>query len=251
MDALEFDAVAYDFDGTIAKTNDIHSQARLEAFSLYGEEQGDERYGQIPHEIHAEAHYHGHHSIEIIAWVLYKAGITAEIDYLAAKPIRDIKTDLYWEMARQGLPAIPGALDFIYVAGMYWPDKQGIVTSAYIEHEIHPFFNRYGLGPDFPDSRIVTVDDFLNVDGSVDMTHQKPAPDPYNLIIERFEIEPARLLAFEDNSRGIQSAKASGSFVIGLATTHTRAEIAQFRPEATPHIIASGFDEVSEMLVGV
>ncbi len=244
----DFDAVAYDFDGTIADTRDIHTQARLEAFEQYGNEHNDERYANIPERIHAEAHFHGHHSIEIIAWVLYKAGITTEIDLKAAKPVRDLKTDIYYDKATQGLPPMPGALDFIYRGGILWPGMQGIVTSAYREREVTPFIDKYSLRQDFSHDHIVTADDFLTNSGDIDLLKQKPAPDQYNLIIERFDIEPARLLVFEDNSRGMKAAKAAGAFVIGVATTHTPQEIKTFETDALPDVIAEGFNHANELL---
>lgn len=62
---------------------------------------------------------------------------------------------------------------------------------------------------------------------SKDVQYGKPAPDPFLLAAQRLGIAPNQCLAFEDAPSGIQSAKAAGMTVIGLATTHAAEDLRQ------------------------
>ena len=57
---------------------------------------------------------------------------------------------------------------------------------------------------------ILTRDDVLN---------PKPFPDIYKLASEKLDIPPENLIAFEDSETGIQSAKSTGIFCVGVKTT--------------------------------
>jgi len=49
----------------------------------------------------------------------------------------------------------------------------------------------------------------------------KPAPDLYNLVCEYFEINPEKLLVFEDSSNGILSAYNAKARVVAVPTRYT------------------------------
>jgi HAD superfamily hydrolase (TIGR01509 family) len=51
---------------------------------------------------------------------------------------------------------------------------------------------------------------------SDDVAASKPAPDIYLLVCERLGIPPADVLALEDSSAGVSSAKAAGLTVIAV-----------------------------------
>jgi len=212
LDLRDFDALALDFDGVMAASQPVHTEARLQAFKGRAQETGDQRYIRISDEIHTEAHRHGQRSVEIIAWVLKQAGITSTIDYGAAQPIVDRKNQLYWQAAANGLPPVPGVLDFIRRVSIRTSLETGIVTTGSRTREVLPFLEAHGLGRFFYNRHIITHED---------TTHTKPHPEPYDLFIDRAEVEPARVLAVEDSAQGIESAKKAGTFVVGLATTCT------------------------------
>jgi HAD superfamily hydrolase (TIGR01509 family) len=46
--------------------------------------------------------------------------------------------------------------------------------------------------------------------GAQHVTHSKPHPEPYLRIAERFKVEPAECLVFEDSEVGIVSARGAG-----------------------------------------
>lgn len=58
--------------------------------------------------------------------------------------------------------------------------------------------------------------------GADDVTHAKPAPDPYLDACARLDADPARSTAVEDTRVGVASATAAGLFTVGVLRAHTR-----------------------------
>jgi HAD superfamily hydrolase (TIGR01509 family) len=54
------------------------------------------------------------------------------------------------------------------------------------------------------------------------VTRKKPAPDVYNLALERLKLPAEDCIAFEDSEIGVQSARAAGICTIAVATRWTR-----------------------------
>jgi HAD superfamily hydrolase (TIGR01509 family) len=53
------------------------------------------------------------------------------------------------------------------------------------------------------------------------VARKKPAPDIYNLALERLGVAPERAIAFEDSAIGVDAAKAAGLFVIATPSLWT------------------------------
>jgi mannitol-1-/sugar-/sorbitol-6-phosphatase len=62
---------------------------------------------------------------------------------------------------------------------------------------------------------------------SDDVTNGKPHPEPYLKGAERIGFPPSECLVIEDAPAGIQSARAAGSKVIGLASTYPLERLSQ------------------------
>ena len=58
-----------------------------------------------------------------------------------------------------------------------------------------------------------------------DVTHGKPAPEPYLLGARRLGLEPGACIVVEDVAAGVRSGKAAGARVLGLARTVSEAEL--------------------------
>jgi sugar-phosphatase len=71
-----------------------------------------------------------------------------------------------------------------------------------------------------------------------DVTHGKPDPEPYLKGAERLGFAPADCLVVEDAPAGIQSARAGGMKVIGMASTYAADKLAEA-------------DEVVQKLAGI
>jgi sugar-phosphatase len=58
-----------------------------------------------------------------------------------------------------------------------------------------------------------------------DVARGKPAPDPYLIGAARLGVPGERCIVIEDAPAGINSGKAAGMRVVGVASTHSRAEL--------------------------
>ena len=61
-----------------------------------------------------------------------------------------------------------------------------------------------------------------------DFTKGKPDPDCYLMGMARFGCTREETLVFEDSVNGLRSGRASGAFVVGLATTNPHEIVAQY-----------------------
>lgn len=58
------------------------------------------------------------------------------------------------------------------------------------------------------------------------VTRSKPDPEPYIVGARAVNVAPSRCIVFEDSFSGMQSGRAAGAAVVGLATTNSRESIA-------------------------
>jgi beta-phosphoglucomutase len=90
------------------------------------------------------------------------------------------------------------------------------VVSAALRAEIDPVLASADLATTFT---VVLSQD--------DVTRGKPDPQPYLLAAERLGLDPGELLVFEDTDVGVASAKAAGTYVVGLTRTLGAERMAQ------------------------
>lgn len=98
--------------------------------------------------------------------------------------------------------------------------KTAVVTSSnQIKME-----NVYRCHPEFKSlfDRILTSEDF---------TKSKPDPECYLTAMQILEVQPDETYVFEDSINGLNSAKASGAHVVGLATSNPTEVIAPLSDE--------------------
>jgi len=175
-----FDALVFDLDGTLADTMPLH----LDAWELTAQQFGfafDRDYfynlGGIP----------TRETLEIIAKTHNRP---LDIDLAAA-----YKTEKYLSI-RDNFGVIAETRDLVLKNNGRLP--VGIATGSSREGALFTL-NKIGL-TQFIDT-LVSSDDVLNF---------KPAPDTFAKVAERFKIDPAKCLAFEDTKIGYQSASAAG-----------------------------------------
>lgn len=63
---------------------------------------------------------------------------------------------------------------------------------------------------------------------SEDFTKSKPDPQCYLIAARQLGCRPEECAGFEDSINGLKSVKAAGMFVVGLATTNSKAVVAQW-----------------------
>lgn len=235
INAENFDAVAFDFDCTLADSFSTHMKARMEAFK----EQG---YGHITEAEHAKGHTYGTTSPSIIGGILKSTGVINSEANVNEDPvvgaILDIKMQKYSEIVQKGVDPIPGAIEF--VANLPKRYKLAIVTTASLT-DVLPFLEKHDLRRRFNEELLITEET-----AAAESLELKPAPDEYELARKRLGIEePARMLAVEDSTAGIESAKRAGATVLALLTTNSREVLEAMPEELKPDYIVKDFTEVS------
>ena len=114
-----------------------------------------------------------------------------------------------------------------------------------------PFVPAQAMKRHFPDEHIVAIDS---------VTHPKPHPEAFELAaaaldLSEEELARGRIFAFEDDPRGIMSAKAARYrkngkdyplFVCAITTRYTRAQLEAL--EVPPDLIADSFNEFARLL---
>jgi len=144
---------------------------------------------------------HGVRTVEVIRRVAPHLDAEAEAAAIESHEASD----------QRGVVVMPGALDFVKSI----PDSRwGVVTSG--TRPLAQNRLRY-CGLPVPDA-LVTSDDVVN---------GKPDPEPYLTGAERLGLRPEECLVIEDAPAGIQSARAGGMKVIGLASTYVSERLAE------------------------
>ena len=121
---------------------------------------------------------------------------------------------LYQYESRMTYDYVPGVLDFL--ADLRRHDvRTAVVTSSNARKMAAVYRHR----PEIPAlfDRILTAEHFQR---------SKPDPDCYLLGMRLLDATPAETCVFEDSFNGLEAGMASGAFVIGLATTNPRGDIA-------------------------
>ncbi|WP_024288907.1 HAD family phosphatase [Cellulomonas sp. KRMCY2] len=178
-----------DLDGTLVDSEPIHRAAYAEYFAGRG--------WQVPDSVVQQ--FSGRRAAEVFAtlegpWAgqdpdLLTEGIIAVLRRTTARPIAvPGARELLWECAAAGLPV-------------------AVVTSARRE------WVRAVMGHLVDDGRTVPVV------AAEDYQHGKPDPEPYRLGAALLGLPPGGLVAAEDTSAGIASARSAGvGYVIGVST---------------------------------
>lgn len=111
---------------------------------------------------------------------------------------------------------IPGVIDFLLLLRHHTVPTCLVTSSNHDKmdsvYRQHPEFKSYF-------SYILTSEDFRR---------SKPDPDGYLQAAARCHANPVNCVGFEDSFNGLQSVRASGMMVVGLATTHSADDILPF-----------------------
>jgi beta-phosphoglucomutase-like phosphatase (HAD superfamily) len=200
-----FDAVAFDFEGTLADTIPTHHATRIEAFRQHG-------FGYITREQHEMGSTYGSSHFDIVGGILYAAGeIDNKIPFHKNQIVLDVidtKRHLFKIAADEGFDAIPGAIDFLKAITSPFIGQLAIVTSSE-EEFVSPFLKRYGLSTYFSQQLIIGHESVITEGLQV-----KPSGDPYLLATRRMHAN--NMLVFEDTVSGVESAKKANTTVIAL-----------------------------------
>jgi HAD superfamily hydrolase (TIGR01509 family) len=150
----------------------------------------------------------------------YIGGVAEKYGIRLTMP-RDKETtyDIYLDIIRGRLHALPGAVDYIRQArgrGL----KVAVATSA-DTRKMEGNLKEIGL-PQSTFDAIVTGND---------VRRKKPDPQIFLLAAERLGLAPAECLVVEDAVNGIKAAHAAGSRCLALSTTFPADELKKYSPE--------------------
>ncbi len=187
------------------------------------------------------------HSLEGAVWhLLFTAGVVdTDVIDPNSQLLQEIvtrKDELYETLLRTEGKPLPGAIEFVH-----WLGEQGLadhmaIASTAIRRDIDIFLGMTGLGQYFPSERIIAKDS---------VSHTKPHPEAFDNAFLSLGLQDnarGQVLAFEDNPRGIASAKGAGLYACAITNVYLREVFAT--SETPPDLIADSFQEFREVLSG-
>ena len=201
-------ALIFDVDGTLADTEELHRQAFNEAFFACGLQW---RWGPA---LYADLLQVTGGKERIGAYLSQQRIAAAERGRLLRliPQIHATKTRLYLELVAQGRLRPRAGVRRLMKEARSAGLKLAIASTTSPENVqslLRASFGADSLG-------------WFNVIATGDVVrHKKPAPDIYNLALERLGVAPQRAIAFEDSAIGVRAAKAAGLFTVATPSLWT------------------------------
>ncbi len=246
--------VVYDVDDTLLNSqpdpgnplSNLHQVSRLEALYKVAEELGGDYLSLL--QVQAQENFDSFaaspvHTVSGAFFTLLKNRglMTGDIDphNPIIKRLVELKDDAYGKLltvhGRPVLGADSFVRDFSHTFGL--DDKNAIASTA-ILRDIKTFLRMHDLAPLFPDERIIDASR---------VTHPKPHPEAFDKAFQSLSLpEHARrsTIAFEDDPRGMLSARKAGLYICAITTRYSADFLASI--EAKPDYIASSYAEFRE-----
>jgi beta-phosphoglucomutase-like phosphatase (HAD superfamily) len=184
------------------------------------------------------------HTLQAAVWqTLIMTGEVPDTDIDPAHPLLNemmtLKDELHEVVLRERGEEVPGATAFVRQLAVAGLEGKIAIASTACHRDIDIFLAMSGLDVLFPDDKIISRERF---------THGKPHPEAFNLAFAALHLpESARpnVVAFEDDPRGVMSAKAAGLFTCGITTRFSREELGAL--SVPPDLIADSYQEFAEL----
>lgn len=186
-------------DGVIVDTNPHHRTAWREYYQRNGRTLSDEDFVQ---------YISGKHNSAIVAHLFANQTLTPD----KVLQLGNEKEVLFRELYRPVITPVAGLIAFLKTlkeAGI----RTAVATSAPVEN-LDFVMDALGIRHYF--------DALLNESM---VSRPKPDPEIYQKAMALLNVNPADSVIFEDSITGIQAAKASGAYVVGMATTQSPDEL--------------------------
>jgi HAD superfamily hydrolase (TIGR01509 family) len=247
----DFAAVIFDMDDTLMSNHPpsfpfgLHEESRRLASQVISERYDVPELALRPPEYHLQVFRNAaEHSLEGAIWqtLLDHNLVEGEIDrsHPLLREFVDLKEDLHGDiMRREGLE-VPGAAAFVRLLAEHgFADKMAIASTAY-RRDVFICLEKLDIEEFFPPERIISKDMF---------THAKPHPESFQMALASLKlpknVKPAQVLAFEDDPRGVASAKATGLFTCAITSRFSKKEFAAL--EVTPDLVADSYAEFAQL----
>ena len=198
-------AIIFDFDGIIVDSEPIIMKLTQQMAAQEGWAVSEEEY------------YRDYLALD--DWGIVEHLFTAHgrpVDHRRVEELVNWKSQVYGKIIENGLPTLPGAVEFVQQAANGFPLA---IASGSTRSEILHLLNKIGLREHF--KVIITADD---------CERSKPDPEVYLKALTGLKalpefkespLLPSECLAIEDAPGGIEAARAAGIRCMGLA--HSRA----------------------------
>tara|TARA_R110000868_G_scaffold408928_2_gene693246 strand:+ start:1925 stop:2575 length:651 start_codon:yes stop_codon:yes gene_type:complete len=188
--------IIFDMDGTMINNMMVHHRAWQRKLSELGMEMSLE-------EVHQKVH-----------------GVNTEI-------LKRLFGDRYTLEERQKISAEKE----IEYRTIFEPELELLAGLPELIHELKGKNIPMGIGSAAPPENVAFVMNHLNlwhyfdtVRHSDDVTHGKPNPEIYQIVLHDLDIEPEDCIVFEDTPTGAEAAQRAGCKTIVVTTTHSPEE---------------------------
>jgi beta-phosphoglucomutase len=207
-------AALFDMDGVLVDNYRYHTDAWLQFANRYGRTITPDQYAQ---------YINGRIAADSMPYVMQRELEAEEISSLTEE-----KEVIYRELYAPSLAPTNGLIPFLQdLQARTVPMAVG--TSAPVSNIA---FTLDGVG----------IRSYFSAVVDASMIHRgKPDPEIYLTAAQQLGVPPERCVVFEDAFSGIEAGLRAGMCVVGLATTHTRDELAT----AKAHLIIDNFTQIS------
>ena len=215
-------AVIFDMDGVVVDTNPHHRTAWREYYQRNGRTLSDEDFVQ---------YVSGKHNSAIVAHLFANQTLTPD----KVLQLGNEKEALFRELYRPVITPVAGLIAFLKTlkeAGI----RTAVATSAPVEN-LDFVMDALGIRHYF--------DALLNESM---VSHPKPDPEIYQKAMALLNVNPADSVIFEDSITGIQAAKASGAYVVGMATTQSPDELRSLVDDVAQDFIQMTLSRVQKLV---
>ena len=232
MNKLTFSPVGaiFDVDDTLLNNYPdtlelgLHEQARLMAIHEIGKERGIAELADTSVEQNKTVIRRAQeHSVEGGIWQLfYELGLvdTPIIDHTneLVRLIAKRKHELYDPiLVSYGMP-LPGAVNFVKALSLITDGRIAIASGAQ-RNNVMTFLETSGLAEVFPSNQIICRQDFARA---------KPDPESFLTAFNTLGLsinQLGQVIAFEDDPKGVESAKRAGLYVCAITSRYTADEL--------------------------
>lgn len=244
--------VVFDGDDTIfnnlpdSEEGNLHERSRRSALHRIGRERGIEALANLS----AEDNLRGFrtartHSLPGAVWnILHLNGIVNSPDIDNTDPllreIINLKNKLHESILRENGVEVNGATHFIQKLLQIGLVNKLAIASSSIRRDIDIFLEITKLESYFPPDQIISIES---------VTKLKPDPEPFVKARNTLGLTAMdEVWAFEDDPRGIESAKAAGLLAFAITTRYDRAFFKNL--PIPPDFVADSWAEFEEKLLG-
>jgi beta-phosphoglucomutase family hydrolase len=196
VEAQPLRAVLFDLDGVIVDSREHH----MRAWERWATEHGIK---------HAPDYFHRVFGMRNDAII---GGLRSGLSPSELQPLAERKEELFRELARGHVEALPAVLDVLDRL-----DERGIpkaVVTSTPRRNLDLILESLGIAHRF--GALVAEEDAAK---------GKPHPEGFLVASERLAVEPARCVVIEDAPAGLAAAKAAGMRAAGVTTTHPASEL--------------------------